>query len=88
MPGRWGALCPHRHQRQLFSLGLAGAVGALGWPVCLGFPPFLRDCLCFHSCFVWFVLYVCLDLADYLSHKFPRVFLKFFHLSAFTGCQL
>lgn len=45
MPGRWGALCPHRHQRRLFSLGLAGAVGALGWPVCLEFPPFLRDCI-------------------------------------------
>lgn len=73
-----GTLFHHRRQ-ELFSLGLAGAVGALGWPVRFEFPPFLRDYLHFPSCFVWFVLYVCLDLADFPTSS--RVFLKFFHPS-------
>ena len=86
-PGRWGALFHHRRQRRLFSLGLAGAVGALGWPVRFEFPPFLRDYLHFHSCFVWFVLYVCLDLADFPTRSHVFFSNSFIH-QAFIGCQL
>ena len=96
-PGRWGVLFHHRRQRQLFSLGPAGAVGALGWPVRFKFPPFRRDCVHFHSCFVLntYPLMLYLSRHVYLTQRNNRclrglrsIFLAFMGILVFPSLRV